>query len=90
MLVALVCLDKPDHLEVRKANREAHLNYIDKTGNVKMAGPLLNSEGGMSGSLIILTVEDLNAAQEWADKDPYSKAGLFQSVQLTQWNKVIG
>jgi uncharacterized protein YciI len=29
------------------------------------------------------------AAQHWADNDPYAKAGLFASVELIQWNKVI-
>jgi uncharacterized protein YciI len=34
-------------------------------------------------------VADMAAAQNWADHDPYAKAGLFASVELIQWNKVI-
>ena len=30
------------------------------------------------------------AAQAWAENDPYNKAGLFESVTLSQWKKVIG
>ncbi len=90
MRVALMCHDKPDHLEVRKANRDAHLAYIKDTGVVEMAGPLLNSDGVMSGSLIILDVTDMAAAQSWADNDPYKAAGLFASATITEWNKVIG
>ena len=44
----------------------------------------------MIGSLIILEVEDMTAAQNWADNDPYAKAGLFQSVDLIVWKKVVG
>ena len=90
MRFALLCKDKPGHLEVRKSNRDAHLAYIKDTGVVEMAGPLLDGEGSMSGSLIVLEVEDLAAAQAWADADPYNKAGLFSDVTLSAWNKVIG
>ena len=44
----------------------------------------------MAGSLVILDVADMQAAESWAAKDPYALAGLFESVTLTQWNKVIG
>lgn len=90
MRVALICLDKPGHLEVRKANREAHLAYLSSTGVVEMAGPFLDAEGGMCGSLLVLDVADLAAAQDWAANDPYAKAGLFASVDVREWKKVIG
>jgi len=90
MLIALTAKDKPGHLEVRKANRDAHLAYIKETATVAMAGPCLDGDGNMCGSLIILDVADMAAAQAWADGDPYAKAGLFASVELIQWNKLIG
>lgn len=90
MRVALICTDKPDHLEVRKANREAHLAYIAETGVVEMAGPFLGPDGGMTGSLVILSVDDLAAAEAWAAADPYAKAGLFAEVQIREWKKVVG
>ncbi|MCA0908076.1 MULTISPECIES: YciI family protein [Ruegeria] len=89
MLIALIARDKPDALQTRLDNRSAHLAYIEETGVVSQAGPLLNGDA-MIGSLIILDVEDLAAAQSWADGDPYAKAGLFQSVELIPWKKVIG
>lgn len=90
MLIALTARDKPGHLDLRKANRDAHLAYIKDTGVVAMAGPLLNADGAMCGSLIILDVADMVAAQGWAADDPYAKAGLFESVTLDIWNKVVG
>lgn len=90
MLIALIGHDRPGHLETRKANREAHLAYIRQTGKVVMAGPLLDDDGAMCGSLVILDVADMAEAQMWAANDPYEKAGLFASVDLKQWNKVIG
>lgn len=90
MRFAVICTDKPGHLEVRKANRAAHLAYIQETGVVEQAGPFLNADGDMAGSLLILDVADLAAAQAWADGDPYAAAGLFEAVRVEAWNRVVG
>jgi uncharacterized protein YciI len=90
MRFALMTKDKPGALQTRKDNREAHLAYIAETGVVEMAGPVLDDAGEMCGSLIVLEVDDLAAAQAWADNDPYTKAGLFNDVTLRAWKKVIG
>ncbi|WP_428927265.1 YciI family protein [Marinibacterium sp. SX1] len=90
MLIALIAKDKPGALQVRKDNRDAHLAYIADTGVVAQAGPLLDAEGEMCGSLVVLDVADMAAAQAWADGDPYAAAGLFASVELIAWKKVIG
>ncbi|MCB5409436.1 YciI family protein [Pseudogemmobacter faecipullorum] len=90
MRAALICIDKKDHIAIRKANREAHLAYIASTGIVEMAGPFLDAEGGMTGSLVILTVDSLAGAEAWAAADPYAKAGLFETVTIQEWKKVVG
>ncbi|MGB0960419.1 MAG: YciI family protein [Halocynthiibacter sp.] len=89
MLVALIAKDKDGALSTRLENRDAHLAYLKETGVVEQAGPFLNEKGDMCGSLLILNVADLAAAQSWADNDPYARAGLFQSVELIEWKKVI-
>jgi uncharacterized protein len=90
MRVALICIDKPDALQTRLDNRAAHLAHIENTGVVEMAGPFLDQNGAMIGSLVILNVADMAAAIDWADADPYAKAGLFASVDLREWKKVVG
>ena len=90
MYVALIARDKPGALDTRLATRAAHLEYVAQTGVVRQAGPLLDSDDQMIGSLIILEVEDMEAAKRWAAGDPYSKAGLFHDVELIPWKKVIG
>ena len=88
MLIALIAKDKAGALQTRLDNRPAHVDYLKSTGVVSQAGPLLDGED-MIGSLVILDVEDMAAAQNWADNDPYAKAGLFESVELIPWKKVI-
>jgi uncharacterized protein YciI len=82
--------DKVGALELRKANRDAHVTYLKSGDTVQQAGPFLSETGDMCGSLIILDVADLDAAKKWAAEDPYAKAGLFREVTLMPWNKVIG
>ncbi len=90
MPFTLICLDHPGALELRQATREAHLAYVRETGAVEQAGPFLDPDGQMIGSLVILNVDTEEAAALWAANDPYAQAGLFQSVQVMHWNRVIG
>jgi uncharacterized protein YciI len=88
MLIALIARDKAGALQIRKDTREAHLAYLQSTGVVSQAGPLI-VDGDMAGSLVILDVADMAAAEDWAANDPYAKAGLFDSVELIEWKKVV-
>jgi len=90
MMFALICRDKPGALQVRKDNRDAHIAYVKNTGAAFTGGPFLDDDGQMIGSMLILDVPDKAAAQAWADGDPYGQAGLFESVELIAWKKVIG
>ena len=90
MLIALIARDKPGALPIRQENRPAHVEYLKSGSEVQQAGPLLDETGEMCGSLIILDVADMAAAQDWVAGDPYGKAGLFESLELIPWNRVIG
>ena len=90
MKFVLTARDKPGALETRLANRDAHLAYIRETGVVEQAGPIVDEAGDMCGSILVLEVADLSEAQTWADGDPYAKAGLFDSVSIDSWKRVIG
>ena len=90
MRVALICTDKLGALQTRLDNRADHLAHIAATGVVELAGPFLDEAGQMTGSMIVLNVETLQAAKDWAAADPYAKAGLFSSVTISEWKKVVG
>ncbi|RDC74776.1 YciI family protein [Rhodovulum sp. 12E13] len=90
MKVVLICRDKPGAHDIRAANRDAHLAYAAETGAVWMGGPFLDEAGNMTGSLIILEIESLEAAKAWSAADPYVRAGLFESVTIDAWKKTVG
>lgn len=86
------CVDKPGHLDVRKANRDDHLAYI-KGGfadRIVAAGPTLDPDmEGMNGSVFIIEFDSIEDARAFADGDPYAKAGLFESVVIRPFKKVF-
>jgi uncharacterized protein len=90
MRFALICLDRPNALQTRVDNRPAHLEHLQSSGVVEQAGPFIDAAGQMCGSLIILNVEGRAEADAWAAADPYAKAGLFASVMIQEWKRVIG
>ncbi len=54
------------------------------------AGAKLSDDGGsMTGSLLIIDTEDRAEAEEFAANDPFSQAGLFESVEISRWRKAI-
>ena len=85
------CLDKPGHAHVRADNRAAHLDYLKKwSDKLIAAGPLLTDDGsGMIGSLILMDFKDRGEADNFLAGDPYGKAGLFASVSVRPWKKVL-
>ncbi len=90
MLFALICTDKPDHLQLRLDSRPAHLDWLTGLGaSLKAAGPFLGDDGKPSGSLVIIAADDAQAAKALSAKDPYAIAGLFASVDIRPWNWVI-
>ncbi len=89
-LYMLLCTDRHGALDIRKANRAAHLDYVAETGCVVLAGPVLDEAGEMAGSLIILDLPDIEAVRAWGAQDPYAQAGLFESVRAQEWKRVIG
>lgn len=90
MLALLICHDKPGALPLRLENRPAHLAYLAAFGRVELAGPIIGNEGTPVGSMIVIKVDSLDEARAFAADDPYATAGLFDSVTIREWRKVIG
>eukprot|EP00871_Galdieria_phlegrea_P001342 jgi/Galph1/2208/GphlegSOOS_G896.1 len=41
------------------------------------------------GSLFFVIGEDIEEVKQWANNDPYAKAGLFMEVSVYEWKRVI-
>ncbi len=81
--------DKPDHQHVRKAERPAHLDFLEANKSLLLAcGAKLNDDGSdAGGGVYIVDVDTREAAQALIEADPFHKAGLFAEVRITRWRK---
>lgn len=90
-LFVLFCIDKPGSLDLRMATREAHLAYMrDKADLLKLGGPLLDEQGQMAGSMLIVDVPDRAAAIALNAQDPYTLAGLWARVDVKTFRATLG
>ena len=71
--------------------RPAHLEYLKgEAARIKVGGPLLNDNEQPIGSLLIIAADDRNAAEAFADADPYRKEGVFERVEIRDWRAALG
>ncbi len=98
MLYAIIAQDIENSLQKRLSARPAHIKRLEQLkedGHLILAGPhpSIDSEdpgtNGFSGSLIVAEFISLEAAQAWADLDPYSKAGVYAQVTVKPFKKVL-
>ncbi|MBS0497693.1 MAG: YciI family protein [Gammaproteobacteria bacterium] len=98
MLYVINGEDIPDSLEKRMTVRPEHLKRIralQDAGRLILAGPYpaIDSQdpgpAGFSGSLIVAEFESLEAAQAWANADPYVDAGVYRKVTVKPFKKVL-
>ncbi|WP_410016555.1 YciI family protein [Sodalis sp. C49] len=98
MLYVIYAEDVPGSLEKRQSVRATHvarLQLLRDEGRLLTAGalPAIDSNepgaAGFSGSTIIAEFDSLEAAQAWADADPYVAAGVYKQVQVKPYRKTF-
>ena len=86
----VTCLDKKNSLNKRLANRELHLEYLKSLkNNLILAGPILNKINKPKGSVLILKFQTRFELNNFLKNDPYSKVGLFESVNIEIFKRVF-
>lgn len=98
MLYAIISEDVKDSLAARLGARPAHLARLEtlqNEGRLVLAGPhpaidtSTPGEAGFTGSLVVAAFPALEQAQAWAAADPYIEAGVYASVIVKPFNKVL-
>lgn len=98
MWYAIISEDHPGTLEQRMAARPTHLERLQTLqdqGRLLLAGPhpAIDSDdpgnAGFTGSLVVAEFDTLEAAQSWADADPYIDAGVYARVVVKPFRKVL-
>jgi uncharacterized protein YciI len=98
MYYAIISEDIANSLDKRKVARPAHLARLQQLtdeGRLLIAGPhpaIDNDnpgDAGFTGSLVVAEFNSLQDAQAWANEDPYVAAGIYTSVIVKPFKKVL-
>lgn len=98
MLYLIFAQDVENSLPMRAQARPAHierLQSLKEQGRLILAGPCPAidaedpGEAGFTGSMIVAEFDSLEDAQAWANADPYIEAGVYQSVIVKPYKKVL-
>jgi uncharacterized protein len=83
----MTCRHRPNGAHLREKHREGHRHHI-ATGGGGVArvliGSALTADDGETpiGNFGVLEAPTREAAQAFADNDPYARAGLVESIEI--------
>jgi uncharacterized protein YciI len=98
MWYSIYSKDYEGSLQARLDARPGHIARLEALlaeGRLLLAGPrpAIDSDdpgpAGFLGSLVVAEFESLIEAQEWADADPYVTAGVYESVEVSPFKRVM-
>ncbi len=76
----------------RAAAREAHLEVasgLHEDGRLVTGGALLDADGTMIGSMLLLDVESEEEARRLLEEDAYTRSGVWQEFQIWPYRKAF-
>jgi uncharacterized protein YciI len=87
----IIAKDKPGREGTRNELRGVRIGWLDAHRKRILAG------GGMvddrnrhvHGGLLIIEAEDRADAQRFADEDPFTSAGLYETLDVVRWRRVF-
>jgi uncharacterized protein YciI len=78
--------DFPNALDKRMAARQAHLDALagmKAEGKVLYAAALLDDNGDMAGSMLVVDLPDVAAIEVWLANEPYILQGVWDKSRIT-------
>ena len=84
----MVCRHRTNAGDLREQHREAHRQHVTTGGDglarVLIGSALTEDDGETpAGNFGILEAPSREAAQAFAENDPYARAGLVESIEIT-------
>jgi uncharacterized protein len=83
----MVCRHRPDGNDLRERHRDAHRQHVATGGNglaKVLIGSALTADDGETpvGNFGVLEAPTREAAQAFAEGDPYARNGLVESIEI--------
>ena len=87
----LECRDREGAESLRARHLEAHRSYLRSHEQmVRLAGPLLSDTSEPIGSLLFLSCASRAEAVAFGEADPFTQAGVFDSVIVREFKAEVG
>lgn len=78
------CLYRPGGAAARLPIRASHIEYmLSALPETVSGGALLDDHGGAIGMFVLLNTEQRKSAERFIGDEPYSAAGLFETIEIT-------
>lgn len=80
----VICRDGTDSADRRRAHLRAHRGYVDDNADlIVLSGPLTDEDGHVRvGQLFVLDVASAAEAKAFVAADPFTRAGVFSSIDI--------
>ena len=96
MLYMIHGIDGDDAARIRAEMKPTHFAYLEKHRDIVVLGgaTLADASDARTGSLLVINVPNRAVAHEFADNEPFFKAGLFRHRTVSrmrrgQWNPAV-
>jgi uncharacterized protein YciI len=95
MIYVFHLMDKPNQAAVRQQIRPEHKAYLAQVADrMAFAGPLMDEQEQMMGSLLAIDFDSLDAAKQWLSQEPFTRAGVYGEVRIdgfvNLWPQKVG
>ena len=88
MYFLMRCLHFPEMDAMRDTHRAEHREWVKSGGEgraiVLIGAALLGPDGASIGNFGILQTEDEAGARAFAEGDPFNRAGIVETIELTR------
>ena len=91
MYFVILCTDKPNSARLRSAQLQSHVAYLNThLDKLVWAGARQKDDGNtLYGSFFIVNVPDRKIAEAFSAGDPFTEAGLFERVEISNVRRGI-
>lgn len=94
MYFVVIGIDCPDVQAMRVNLRPAHRERLRNPGEhpivVRHGGPLLDSDGYMNGTMLIVEAPSKRSVELFLAEDPYCINNVFQEIKIHEWMWSLG
>ena len=76
----------------RQRVRNAHLEGLKpavESGMVQLGGAILDDDGGMVGSVVLIEADSPAAARDFIENDVYRREGVWQTVEIYPFKRAV-